>query len=312
MRRYPIILALLIFPLFLKGQNIDTIFIQIGDLKLHTVLKSPTADRGCPLAIIIAGSGPTDLNGNQPNMCNNSLKYLSESLVENNIATLRFDKRGIGKSNSIGLKEADLTIDSYADDLVSIINYFKGKGYSAIYVIGHSEGSLIGLIAVQKNKISGFVSIAGAGNSADEILKKQLRPKLPPVLFTQVETIIDSLKNRNLVKQVPPQFNSLFRPSVQPYLISWFKYNPTILISDLNCPGIIIQGDKDIQVDLEEANELVKASQKGKLIVISNMNHVLKTINGEVQENLASYSNPDLPINQDLVNSIVDFINKNK
>jgi alpha/beta superfamily hydrolase len=312
MRRYPIILALLIFPLFLKGQNIDTIFIQVGDLKLHTVLTSPTDDRGCPLAIIIAGSGPTDLNGNQPNMCNNSLKYLAEALVENNIATLRFDKRGVGKSKSIGLKEADLTIDRYADDLVSIINYFKGKGYSAIYVIGHSEGSLIGLIAVQKNKISGFVSIAGAGNSADEILKKQLRSKLPQVLFTQVETIIDSLKNCHLVKQVPPQFNSLFRPSVQPYLISWFKYNPTILISDLNCPLIIIQGDKDIQVDVDEANILVKASQKGKLIVISNMNHVLKTINGEVQENLASYSNPDLPINPILVKGITDFITKNK
>lgn len=312
MRRYPIILVLLIFPLFLKGQNIDTIFIQVGDLKLHTVLTSPSADRGCPLAIIIAGSGPTDLNGNQPNMCNNSLKYLSEALVENNIATLRFDKRGVGKSKSIGLKEADLTIDRYADDLVSIINYFKGKGYSAIYLIGHSEGSLIGLIAVQKNKISGFVSIAGAGNSADEILKKQLRPKLPPVLFTQVETILDSLKNNNLVKQVPPQFNSLFRPSVQPYLISWFKYNPTILISDLNCPGIIIQGDKDIQVDMDEANKLMKALKKGELIVISNMNHVLKTINGEVQENLASYSNPDLPINPILVKGITDFITKNK
>jgi alpha/beta superfamily hydrolase len=312
MRRYPLILAILIFPLLLKGQNIDTIFIPAGDLKLHAILTSPSTDQGCPLAIIIAGSGPTDLNGNQPNMYNNSLRYLSEALVENNIATLRFDKRGIGKSKSIGLKEVDLTIDRYADDIVSIINYFNGKGYPAIYVIGHSEGYLIGLIAMQKIKISGFVSIAGAGNSADEILKKQLRPKLPPLLFTQVETIIDSLKNSNLVKQVPPQFNSLFRPSVQPYLISWFKYNPTILISGLNCPGIIIQGDKDIQVDLEEANKLVKASQKGKLIVISNMNHVLKTINGEVQENLASYSNPDLQINQDLVNNIVDFINKNK
>jgi alpha/beta superfamily hydrolase len=312
MRRYPIILAILLFPLFLKGQNIDTIFIPVGDIKLHAILTSLSADRGCPLAIIIAGSGPTDLNGNQPNMYNNSLRYMSEALVENNIATLRFDKRGVGKSKSVGLKEADLTIDRYADDLVSIINYFKGKDYSAIYVIGHSEGSLIGLIAIQKIKISGFVSIAGAGNSADEILKKQLRPKLPPVLFTQVETIIDSLKNSNLIKQVPPQFNSLFRPSVQPYLISWFKYSPTILISDLNCPGIIIQGDKDIQVDLEEANKLVKASNNGELLVISNMNHVLKTINGNVQENLASYSNPDLPISPTLVKGITDFIMKYK
>jgi alpha/beta superfamily hydrolase len=311
MRRYLIILVLLIFPLFLKGQNIDTIFIQAGDVKIHTVLTSPTADQLCPLAIIIAGSGPTDLNGNQQNMSNNSLKYLSEALVENNIATVRFDKRGVGKSKSGVFKEADLTIDRYADDLVSIINYFRGKGYSSIYVIGHSEGSLIGLIALQNCKISGFVSIAGPGNSADEVLKKQLRPKIPPVLFTQVETIIDSLKNSNLVKHLPPQFNSIFRPSVQPYLISWFKYDPAILISDLNCPVIIIQGDKDIQVDVEDANRLVKASRNGKLIIISNMNHVLKTINGEVHENLASYSNPALPINLILVKGITDFVTNN-
>jgi uncharacterized protein len=95
-------------------------------------------------------------------------------------------------------------------------------------------------------------------------------------------------------------------------LISWFKYNPTRLISELNCPVIIIQGDKDIQVDLDEANKLVNASRKGELIVISNMNHVLKTINGEIQENLASYSNPDLPINPILVKGITDFIIKIK
>jgi uncharacterized protein len=312
MNRNSIILILFVFPFSLKGQTIDTIFIKIGEQEIHSVLTRPATDRACPLAIIIAGSGPTDLNGNQPNMSNNSLRYLSEALGENKISTLRYDKRGVGKSKIIDFKESDLTIDIYADDLVSIINYLKGKGYSAIYVIGHSEGSLIGLIAIQKINISGFISIAGAGNSADEILKKQLRPKLPPVLFTQIESIIDSLKNSNLVKQVPPQFNSLFRPSVQPYLISWFKYKPTLLVSELNCPEIIIQGDKDIQVDLEEAKKLISASKNGRSLIVNNMNHVLKTIKGDVNDNISSYSNPSLPINIDLVNGIVDFINDKK
>ena len=307
-----LISALSIFSSLLQAQKNDTTFIQVDGIALHTVLTTPLNIVTYRLAVIIAGSGPTDLDGNQPGMYNNSLKNLSNALVENKIATVRFDKRGIGKSKSISIKELGLTIDKYANDLVSIIDHYKRKGYSDIYIIGHSEGSLIGLIAIQNVKISGFVSIAGAGSSADEILKKQLKPKLPLTVYSQVETIIDSLKNKYQVKNVPPLLNSLFRQSVQPYLISWFSYNPVELIKKLSCPIIIIQGDKDIQVDMEEAKKLLTASKNGKLLIVNNMNHVLKTINGDTNDNILSYSNPDLPINQDLVNGVVDFINKNR
>jgi uncharacterized protein len=307
-----LISALSIFSSLLQAQSSDTTFIQVDDVALHTVLTTPLNIGTYPLAVIIAGSGPTDLDGNLPSMYNNSLKNLSNALVENKIATVRFDKRGIGKSKSTSIKEVGLTIDKYANDLVSIINHYKGKGYSDIYIIGHSEGSLIGLIAIQSIKVNGFISIAGAGSPAYEILNKQLKPKLPPIIYSQVETIIDSLKNNYLVKNVPPQLNSLFRQSVQPYLISWFSYNPVDLIKRLSCPIMIIQGDKDIQVDLEEAKKLIAASKNGKLLIVNNMNHVLKTINGDVNDNISSYSNPDLPINQNLINGIVDFINKNK
>lgn len=291
-------------------RQVDTIAIQLSDISLHAVLSKPLNGNNPPIALIIAGSGPTDLNGNQPSAMNNSLKYLSDKLVDNKIATLRFDKRGIGNSTYPNFSESNLTIDKYAEDVVSIIAYLKEKEYSDIYVIGHSEGSLIGLIALQELKIKGFISIAGAGNSADIILKKQLKPKLPPDFFNLVEIIIDSLKNGNEVKNISSQLNMLFRASVQPYLISWFKYSPTELIKRVNSPVLIIQGSKDLNVGMEEAQLLSNANENAILMEIDNMNHVLKTINGDLQENINSYTNPELEINMKLIEILVNFINK--
>ncbi len=309
MRAFILISMILAFMTFANGQIVDTIYVQAGDIKIHTVLTKPENKKKHPLAIIIAGSGPTDLNGNQLAMSNNSLKYLSDALVKNQITTLRFDKRGIAGSKIKGLNEADLKIDNYANDVALLIKYFRHKGYQDVYVIGHSEGSLIGLIALQDIKAKGFVSVAGVGNSADILLKNQLKPKLPAEYYSKVEILIDSIKNGHNVKNVPPQLYSLFRPSVQPYLISWFGYDPARLIKNINCPVMIIQGDKDIQVDVEEAKILKSNSPDAELIIIKNMNHIFKTIEGDVQENVASYTNPDLPVNEDLVSSIVKFIN---
>jgi len=288
----------------------DTIAIELSDIAVHSVLSNPQNVKNPPVVLIIGGSGPTDLNGNQPFMQNNSLKFLSSELVDKGIATLRFDKRGVGKSSYPEFKESDLTIDQYAKDVKSMIKFLQDKSFRSIYIIGHSEGSLIGLIALQDIEVDGFISIAGAGNSADSLLKKQLKPKLPLSLYNSVELIIDSLKNGNYVKNIPQQLNTLFRPSVQPYLISWFNYTPAALTKNLSCPSLVIQGDKDIQTDLEEAQKLANATEKAKLVKIENMNHILKTIDGGLQENIQSYTNPELKINSELVNAIVNFINK--
>ncbi len=300
------LIVLSILFLQAKGQITDTLYISIGNAKIHTVLTKPANPKA--LGIIIAGSGPTDLNGNQTSIPNNSLLYLSDALAANNIATVRFDKRGIAGSYDISFKESDITIDTFANDVVSITKHFKQQGFKEIYFIGLSEGSLIGLIAAQNMNIKGFISLAGAGNPADSILKKQLKPQLPPALYSQTETLLDSLKNGMTVKSYSPLLISLFRPSVQPYLISWFRYDPAELIKNLKCPVLIVQGDKDIQVDLQESEILAKAAPTGKYLIIKDMNHILKTIAGDMQENVASYTNPALPVNDELVKNIVEFI----
>ncbi len=293
----------------LQAQKTDTLFIAVKDVKLHTVItQAENTQQQPPLVIFIGGSGPTDLNGNQPVMQNNSLMYLSDALAAKNISTLRYDKRGVGKSVYANFNELDLRIDTYADDLSEIVKAARTKGFAKIFLAGHSEGSLIGLIAAQQTPVDGFISLCGAGNSADSLLKKQLQPKLPVTMYQETTSVLDSLKAGKTVQNYPPQLFSLFRPSVQPYLISWFKYDPASLINKLTCPVLVIQGDKDLQVDLEEAHALCKNLSKETLVIIPGMNHILKHIEGGIQDNMASYGNPLLPIKEELIEQMVEFI----
>jgi uncharacterized protein len=289
------------------AQITDTVYIDVDKTKLHTVLTRPSNTANYPIVIIVAGSGPTDLNGNNPMMQNNSLKFLSDGLVKNSIATLRYDKRAIAKSAVPYFNEADLTIDTYANDLIKFVEYASSSGHQQIFIAGHSEGSLIGLIALQQKAVNGFISIAGAGHPADEILKSQLKPQLPPAMFTRVENMLDSLKAGHIIPEPPAMLNMLFRQSIQPYLISWFKYDPAQLIQNINLPTIIIQGGNDIQIKEEDAQRLAGAINTAP-VIINDMNHILKIINGSIQENMASYNNPELPVSEELVQTIVEFL----
>lgn len=291
----------------------DTTYTEVG-VKLqtatgdiHGTLTVPNATSKVPVALIIAGSGPTDRNGNNPMMKNESLRLLAYGLAHNQIATLRFDKRGIAESKEAAKAEADVRFEDFINDAKQWIALLKNdKRFSKVYVIGHSEGSLIGMIAAQSGA-DGFISIAGAGKVANEILKEQLA-KQPPVVKEASYPIIDSLVMGHQVKHVNPMLFALFRPSIQPYLISWFKYNPQTEIKQLAIPILILQGTNDLQVSTGDAQLLADANTKAKLVIIDNMNHVLKIVEGDISANRAAYGNPSLPIATALIDTIVSFI----
>ena len=283
--------------------------------KIYGTLKIPKTKEKIPVALIIAGSGPTDRNCNQPSMTCNTYKLLSDSLNKYGIATLCYDKRLIAKSVS-KQTEDELRFDDYVKDAKDWIEFLRQDNrFSEIIVIGHSEGSLVGMIACENNpNVSKFISLAGVGESADEILKEQLSKQLvgQTVLKSKIFSYIDELKRGNLLKNVPPDLYVLFRPSVQPYMISWFKYNPQEEIAKLKIPILILQGDFDIQVSEENAELLHEANPNAQTFIIDNMNHVLKNsqsmdMNEQFQD---SYNNSTSPINQELVEKIVEFIKK--
>jgi pimeloyl-ACP methyl ester carboxylesterase len=305
-----------LFLTILNAQNTkqDTfketnVTLKINIDQLYGTLTVPDDVKKCPVALIIAGSGPTDRNGNNPMMKNNSLKMLAEALAKNGIASLRFDKRGIGESKASAVTESSLVFENYTEDAKSWINFLKqDKRFTQLTVIGHSEGSLIGMIAGAKaNK---FISIAGAGEPADKLLKSQISSKSNKQVEDMTFPIIDSLKAGNKVNKVDPLLNSLFRASIQPYLISWFKCDPQIEIKKLTVPVLIIQGNNDLQVSVKDAENLSQANKNAELVIIDKMNHVLKIIDGDKQANIASYNNENLPVSETMINKIVSFIKK--
>jgi pimeloyl-ACP methyl ester carboxylesterase len=288
-------------PLF-KTENIAINSLLNGTL--FTPIKQNNATK---LVILIAGSGPTNRDGNQIGLTNNSLKLLAESLVNNGIAVYSYDKRIFAQMASGKLDEASLTFDNFIDDAKAVILYFKNqKKYHSITVAGHSEGALIGMVAANGNA-DAYISIAGAGRPIDEVLLEQIE-KQAPFLKEEVEKNLATLKNGNTFELKNQMLASLFRASVQPYMISWIKYHPQNEIKKMQIPSLLINGDKDIQVSVQDAQLLQQAQPNAQLHIIPNMNHIFKVIKGDDTENKASYTNPELPICVELTSIITTFI----
>lgn len=307
-----ILLILICFTAMAVSNN-DSSFIETP-LTLHTgtgdifgTLTIPKDIKAMPVALIIAGSGPTDRNCNGPMLKTEAYKKLAYELAKNNIASLRYDKRGIAESHTAGENESDLRFDDYVNDARGWIQLLKhDKRFSKVIVVGHSEGSLIGMIAAG-SAADKFISIAGVGQSADKLLKTQLADQ-PAKIKDLSYSIIDSLVLGKTIKKVDPMLYALFRPSVQPYMISWFQYDPQVEIKKLNIPVMLIQGTNDIQVSVEDVNLLAKANPKAQLLIIENMNHIFRIIEGDRNANIATYNNPSLPISNKLTTGIVEFI----
>jgi len=290
------------------GQTEETVILKTESGAIEGTLTMPEAKLPVPVALIIAGSGPTDRNGNNQMMTNNSLKMLAEGLAKNGIASLRYDKRAIGASKNAGVNEADLRFEIYIKDAVDWIQLLsQNKNISQVTVIGHSEGSLIGMVASQNQGVAKFVSIAGAGQSADKILREQLKTQ-PSAVLDQFNPILDELVKGNTVENVPQMLFSLFRPSVQPYMISWIKYDPQIEIAKLNKPILIVQGTTDIQVSVEDAKQIQSAKPEAKMVIIEGMNHIFKNAEADRMKNIQTYSQPDLQLHDKLVPAISEFI----
>lgn len=309
-RLFSLLMALLFTASIFAGEEEITLNTQTGDI--HGKLMLPESNTPCPVVIIIAGSGPTDMDGNSigTGLTNNSLLYLARELAANGIASVRYDKRGIGKSSAAGTKEEELRFDHYIDDAAAWADKLAGDArFSKVVIAGHSEGSLIGMVAAKRSKaVKGYVSISGCGSPAYEILEKQLQSQ-PAQIQKESAEICKELREGRTVAQVPFYLAALYRQSVQPYLISWFAYNPAVEIAKLNIPVLILQGDKDIQVGVEEAEKLHAAHPSSSLYIIKEMNHVLKHCDTMQQmAQLATYSKPELPIKPELVSHIVEFV----
>lgn len=271
-----------------------------GTLSLPT--KTPA-----PVVLIIAGSGPTDRDGNSRSVRPNTYKLLAAALMSRGIACVRYDKRGIGASASAMASEKDIRFDTYIDDATAWLKLLRAdRRFAKIALAGHSEGSLIGMVAVQKSSADAFVSLEGAGRSAPVVLREQLKPQLPAALYAQADAILTQLQQGHTVPNPPVELAALFRESVQPYLISWFKYDPAVEIAKVTMPVTIVQGTADVQVTMTDANALKAGLPAARLDVVDGMNHVLKydPDTSSRAAILQGYENALLPIDPHAVEAV--------
>lgn len=278
---------------------------------LHGTLLAPAAPAKVPVVFIHPGSGPTDRDGNSRLLPghNNSLRLLAEGLAVQGIASLRIDKRGIGASAAAMTAEKDLRFDTYVDDALAWLRWLKADPrFTRLVVVGHSEGALIGAVAAGKLPADGYVSLSGAGLPAATILRRQLAGKLPPDLVDVNERILTSLEHGKVVDTIPPALFTLYRPSVQPYLISWFAYDPAAIVGHLSMPVLLANGSTDLQIDTSDVAALTHARRDAQLLWVPGMNHVLKLVSGDMQAQLPSYSDSTLPVAPALINGVATFV----
>lgn len=289
-----------------------------GAVTLHGTMLLPDGEAKVPGVVIVAGSGATDRDGNSrlgtQTLKNDSLKLLAEQLAAHGIASLRFDKRAIGASHVTNLDEASLRFATYVADAVKWTALLAADPrISRVVLIGHSEGALVATMAAETVPVAGVVTIAGAGEPAAAVLRRQFRSgALPAPLVAPAEATLDSLVAGMPVATPPPELLALFRPSVQPYLMSWLPLDPAKELAKLTVPVLIVQGSTDLQIGESDARALAAAKPDAKLVIIPGMNHVLKTAPADRAANVATYHDPSLPLAPGLIDAVAGFVEGTK
>ena len=273
--------------------------------------------KDAPAVLMIPGSGPTDRDGNNPlGVKGGVYRQLAEALAAKKVATLRIDKRGMFGSKAAIADANAVTIGDYAADAHAWVDMVRAKtGRRCVWLLGHSEGALVALQAAQNpTGICGLVLVAGAGRPLGEVIRAQLRanPANAPLL-PQGEAALDQLEagKRVPAAAIPAPLQPLFNERVQGYLIDMFQHDPAKLIAAVKLPVLIVQGDKDIQVSVSDAELLKRAQPVATLKLLPGINHVLKSVASDDRAaNVATYGDANLAISPAVPDAIAAFVSK--
>ncbi|MCF1490392.1 alpha/beta fold hydrolase [Pseudomonas mosselii] len=284
--------------------------LDTGQGVLHGSLLLPQQTTPPPVVLIIAGSGPTDRDGNNPASGRiDNLKRLALLLAGEHIASVRFDKRGVAASQPATPDERDLSVERYVADVVAWGRALRqDPRFGPLILVGHSEGALIASLAAEQAGASAVITLAGSGRPVADVLREQLAQRLPPAQLAGGVALIDRLQAGQTSLDVPAPLRQVFRPSVQPYLITLLHQDPAAAFARLTVPALIVQGRNDIQVEVADAERLKAAKPDAQLALIDGMNHMLRISPREMGQQRDSYRNPELPLARELGERIVLFI----
>ncbi|WP_158156750.1 alpha/beta fold hydrolase [Pseudomonas sp.] len=314
MLRFAALLILLASPLLQAAPVVSQrpIDLDTGTGVLHGSLLLPVSDKPVPVVLIISGSGPTDRDGNNPQGGrNDSLRKLAMLLARHGIASVRYDKRGVATGLPLAPDERTLSVEGYVADAQAWARQLKADPhYGPLILLGHSEGALIATLAAPDAGAAAVISVAGSGRPLDQVIAEQLKGRLPPDLEQRSTQLLQRLKAGQYDGDVPAPLQVIFRPSVQPYLVSLLRQDPAAAFGRLKVPALIIQGRNDIQVGVADARALKAAKPDAQLVVVDGMNHVMRIVDDNLKAQVASYNNPNLPLADALGSALTGFIGK--
>ncbi|MCP4291466.1 MAG: hypothetical protein GY780_06495 [bacterium] len=284
---------------------------EVDGGSLGGTLLLPQTPSPWPVVLIIPGSGPTDRDGNQAAFPgkNNSLLQLADGLAKQGIASLRVDKRAADLVALPIISEYNMSLSVFIDDAVAWIEILQADSrFSSVTVAGHSQGSQVGMNAAWITAADGFVSLAGPGRPIFSVLREQLQTAMDDASRQEAFNLMDELEKGRKVPNPPASQMALFRPSIQGFLMSWQKLQPTRDLSRLSCPVTIIQGQTDLQVSEEDARLLHEASPQSRLLLLPGVNHIFKPVDGEAPlPHQLSLFDPDLVFSQKAIDAVVEL-----
>lgn len=270
------------------------------------------AGRNAPALILIPGSGPTDRDGNNPaGVAGGVYRQLADQLGAKGITTLRIDKRGMFASKAAVPDANAVRIADYAQDVQDWAAFLRARGNRCVWLAGHSEGGLIALAAAQRpSGLCGLVLLAAPGRPLGAVLRSQLKPKLPADMYATADAAIGKLERRQSVDPatVPAPLAPLFNPAVQGFMIDLVTTDPAGLAAATKLPMLIVQGDTDLQVGLDDASALAAAHPGASLVVVPGINHLWRKAPLDPAANFATYGDASKPVDPTVAQAIATFV----
>ncbi|MCJ7578237.1 MAG: alpha/beta fold hydrolase, partial [candidate division Zixibacteria bacterium] len=274
--------------------------------------------------IIISGSGPLDRDGKIQKLgFSVQYKALAHTLSNSGILVLRYDKRGVGKS------EGDFKTASLSDlvsDVKAGILYLKSRkdvDTSRICLIGHSEGAVIApMIAAEDKSIKAIVLMAGTAKPLDQVIMEQQgfllsQAKIPDEMkekaIKEEQEFFDWVRGKKEWKEeeMPPQYKELI--GQRKWLLEHFEHDPLQTIAKVKCKVLILQGQKDKQVfDIHAimlSNALNRAGHENHMVkIFPDLDHLFCKTEGE--GDYAEYAKTERPIDPEFLNFLTDWLKK--
>ena len=253
-----------------------------------------------PVALFHAGSGPTDRNGNSPALRNDSLKLLAEALAARGIASVRYDKPGVAASATAAPASARAPLVHLRRRRPAVARLSDpGRSFQPSDCCWSQRGE-------SDRNARG----RGELGCAVRFHREQLARQLSGALLTSANEIIAELEAGREVPSVPQALAPYFHPSVQPYLIDWFRQDPAGIIRRLEHTPLLVQGTTDLELGVQDAELLHAARPDSELVLVEGMNHVFRQATGGIEAQITSSRDPALPLHPALVEPIAAFILK--